>query len=385
MPNRVASALLVTSATAALALVPVSVAAAEPTAPPGTPGTLVASAPSPAPIPGSADARRITYWTVGPQDRPALSTGGVYLPAGTPPEGGWPVLAWAHGTSGLGDDCAPSVIGPTLPERDYPYLQRWLDEGYAIVATDYVGLGTPGVHPYLDGKTSAHSVVDSVAAARSLHPELSNRWAVVGQSQGGGAAVTTARYATQFQAPDLDFRGAVGTGVPANIELALLPLGPGVPPVAISDGLTEYVLYILAGLRSARPDIDLDSYLTPLGRGWVDRAETVCAVPFEEKVRGLRLGDLFSRPLAQVPDLYGVLNGYMGVPTSGYDRPVFIGQGLADVDVPAPSALTLAAAMTANGEPLTFRTYPGDHSAAFRDSQPDAIAFVNGLFGRARP
>ena len=41
--------------------------------------------------------------------------------------------------------------------------------------------------------------------------------------------------------------------------------------------------------------------------------------------------------------------------------------------------------MTANGEPLTFRTYPGDHSAAFRDSQPDAIAFVNGLFGRARP
>lgn len=381
VPNRsrrLLRALVTLTATTSVALTLTGVAQAQDR----DPGALVGSTASPAPIPGSVDARRITYWSVGSQNEPALSTGGVYLPPGEAPEGGWPVIAWAHGTSGLGDDCAPSVVGPTLPDRDFPYLQTWLNRGYAIVATDYVGLGTPGVMPYLDGKVQAHSVVDSVAAARELEPTLSNRWVAIGQSQGGGAAVTTARYATEYGGDGLDYLGAVGTGVPANIELVLLPLGPGVPPVAIPDGLTSYVFYILAGLRAAHPEIDLNSYLTPLGRQWVDTAETQCANPFHDAVSGLRLGDMFSRPLAQIPNVYGLLNDYMGVPTSGYDRPVFIGQGLRDVDVPAPSALSLAAAMTANGEPLTFRTYPGDHSQTFRDSQPDAIAFVDRLFGR---
>lgn len=381
VPNRsrrLVRALVTLTASMSLAFSLVGVAHADGT----TPGTLVGSSASPAPIPGSVDAARITYWSVGPRDEAALSTGGVYLPPGQAPAGGWPVIAWAHGTSGLGDDCAPSVVGPTLPERDFPYLSTWLQKGYAIVATDYVGLGTPGVMAYLDGKVQAHSVVDSVTAARALYPSLSNRWVAIGQSQGGGAAVTTARYATEYGGESLDYLGAVGTGVPANIELALLPLGPGVPPVAIPDGLTSYVFYILAGLRSAHPEIDVDSYLTPLGKQWVDTAETMCAMPFHDAVAGLKLGEMFSRPLAQIPNLYGVLNDYMGVPTSGYDRPVFIGQGLRDIDVPAPSALSLAAAMTANGEPLTFKPYPGDHSQTFRDSQPDAVAFVDGLFGR---
>ncbi|GAA3151663.1 hypothetical protein GCM10020255_030780 [Rhodococcus baikonurensis] len=121
-------------------------------------------------------------------------------------------------------------MGPGLPERDYPYLGRWLSEGYAVVATDYVGLGTPGLMPYLDGKVEAHSVVDSVKAARVIDSSISNRWAVVGQSQGGGAAITTARYATEYGGDSLDYRGGVGTGVPANIELTLLPAGPGFRP-----------------------------------------------------------------------------------------------------------------------------------------------------------
>ncbi len=62
--------------------------------------------------------------------------------------------------------------------------------------------------PYLDGKVEAHSVVDSVKAARVIDPTISNRWAVVGQSQGGGAAITTARYATEYGGGDsLDYRG----------------------------------------------------------------------------------------------------------------------------------------------------------------------------------
>lgn len=347
-----------------------------------TPGTVVAVEEL-APelwLPGTAEAKRITYWTVGSDNRPALSTGAFFVPEGTAPEGGWPVIGWAHGTSGVDDACAPSLVGPADPERDRQYLGAWLGQGYAIAATDYVGLGTPGIMPYLDGKVSAHSVVDSVKASRAVDASLSDKWVVVGQSQGGGAAITTARYATEYGGPELDYRGAVGTGVPANIELALLPLGPGVLPVSASKALTTYLLYILSGLREAHPEVDIDSYLTEEGRQAVDKAETLCVIEAEEEFDGLVSGDLFSRPLNQISDYYGLLNDYMGVPTSGYDRPVFIGQGLTDVDVPAPAALSLVAQMKLNGQDVRLHTYPTDHSGALLQSQADSIPFVKQLF-----
>ncbi len=331
-------------------------------------------------LPGTAEAKRITYWTVGSDGTPALSTGAFFVPEGAAPEGGWPVIGWAHGTSGVDDNCAPSLVGPADPERDRQYLGTWLGQGYAIAATDYVGLGTPGLMPYLDGKVSAHSVVDSVKAARAVDGSLSNKWVAVGQSQGGGAAITTARYATEYGGPGLDYRGAVGTGVPANIELAILPAGPDFLPVPVGKGLTTYALYILSGLRSAHPEVDINSYLTEEGRRIVDKAETLCVAEAEEEFDGVVTGNLFSRPMSEIPNFYGLLNDYMGVPTSGYDRPVFIGQGLYDTDVPAPSALSLVAQMTANGQDVTLHTYPSDHSGAMLQSQADSIPFVAGLF-----
>ncbi|WP_089243919.1 lipase family protein [Rhodococcoides kyotonense] len=347
-----------------------------------TPGTVVAveALASDLWLPGTAEAKRITYWTIGSNGEPALSTGAFFVPEGTAPDGGWPVIGWAHGTSGLDDNCAPSLIGPADAQRDRQYLGTWLAQGYAIAATDYVGLGTPGLMPYLDGKVSAHSVVDSVKASREVDASLSNKWVVVGQSQGGGAAITTARYATEFGGPELDYRGAVGTGVPANIELALLPLGPGVLPVRASKALTTYLLYILSGLRTAHPEVDIDSYLTEEGRAAVDTSETLCVLDAEEEFGGVVSGDLFAKPLNQIPNFYGLVNDYMGVPTSGYDRPVFIGQGLTDVDVPAPAALSLVAQMKANGQDVTLHTYPTDHSGALLQSQADSIPFVKHLF-----
>ena len=144
--------------------------------------------------------------------------------------------------------------------------------------------------------------------------------------------------------------------------------------------MTTYLLYILAGLRSAHPEIDLDSYLTPFGRETVDRAQTLCVLEAEEEFGGVVSGDLFSRPLNQIPNFYGLINDYMGVPFTGYDRPVFIAQGLYDTDVPAPSALSLVAQMIANGQPVTLHTYPTDHSGAMLASQADSIPFVAGLF-----
>ena len=90
---------------------------------------------------------RILYSSHGWNDLPVTVSGDVLIPKGIAPEGGWPVLAWSHGTMGVADLCAPSFKGRS--GRDIKYLNKWLAEGYAIVSTDYEGLGTPGGHAYL--------------------------------------------------------------------------------------------------------------------------------------------------------------------------------------------------------------------------------------------
>ena len=118
------------------------------------------------------------------------TSGVVLLPRGASPAGGWPIIAWAHGTTGIADRCAPSVNPRS--SRDAKYLSNWLKQGFAIVATDYQGLGTPGPHPYLHARSEAYSVLDAIRAARVGIPDLANKVLLVGQSQGAGAAFATA-------------------------------------------------------------------------------------------------------------------------------------------------------------------------------------------------
>nr|WP_280271233.1 lipase family protein [Nocardia wallacei] len=355
---------------------------------PGGPGQLVSVtglAPE-ATLPGSADARRVVHWSTGVGEQPALSSAAVYLPAGEPPAGGWPIVAWAHGTVGVADHCAYSVAGPSLRERDWSYLGAWQRAGYAIVASDYVGLGTPGPHPKDNGVVAADSVVDAVtASARAFPGILSNRWVVVGQSQGGAAALWTARAATRRGA-GLDYRGAVATGVPGLLENALLALGPHLPPVPLPAETTAVALFSLSGLRSSFPHLNIDSYLTAAGRHWLDRAERLCESDLATEVASppVVLGDLFAKPLAALPNAPALLSGHMGIPVGGYDRPVFIGQGLFDTMSPAPGTLAVAAAMRANGMPITLRTYPSDHSGTLRASLLDSLAFVRELLPPGR-
>ncbi|MFW0786215.1 lipase family protein [Gordonia sp. CPCC 206044] len=341
-------------------------------------GTLIRQVPL-APglsVPGSARAYRILYATPDQHGRTATSTGAVFLPHGTPPAGGWPVIAWAHGTTGLGDDCTPSALPRS--DRDATYLAHWLRQGYAIVATDYVGLGTPGLLSYLNGEVAAHSIVDSVKAAHQMDLPLAPRWAIVGQSQGAGAALNGAQRATRLsRGTDLDYRGVVATGTPANIEQIIALGGPDFPPVRLPAGLTTYALYILAGVIDARPDLHVSSVLTPLGKDYVARAREVCYPEMHEFMDGRDLRTVFRAPLSSIPGIRQALTEYMGTPYTGYDRPIFLGQGLRDTDVPAPSALSLYAQMRANNQPVDLHVYPDqDHSGTVIASMPDSTPFL---------
>ncbi len=202
-----------------------------------------------------------------------------------------------------------------------------------LIGTDYAGLGTPGLMSYLNSLSTAHAVVDSVVAAHQMDLPLSPKWAIVGQSQGGGAAVNSARWATEFSAhAGLDYRGVVATGTPANIE-RIVELGAPDMVLPLGPAANSYTAYILAGFREARPDIDVNSIFTPAGLDAVAKAETVCTPELDQQLTGMTPTQFFRVPMKSLTGVSQALDQYMGTPVSGYDRPIFLGAGLLDRDV----------------------------------------------------
>jgi pimeloyl-ACP methyl ester carboxylesterase len=139
----------------------------------------------------------------GPGEAPIAVSGIIALPKGLRPAGGWPVITWAHGTLGIADKCAPSRDGIGASAHYFNHaphrlLNQFLKQGWAVVMTDYEGLGTPGRHPYMLGRSHAYGVLDIVRAAHALHPDkLSKKFAITGHSQGGQAALFAAAEAPQ--------------------------------------------------------------------------------------------------------------------------------------------------------------------------------------------
>lgn len=232
----------------------------------GGPGTIVQSRPLPESelIPQAARGFRIVYRTTGQSGEPEISGGDVFLPAGTPPPGGWRVISWAHGTSGMTQGCAPNLLGgmaDTFNER--PELSTYLAQGYAVEATDYIGLGAPGFYEYLAARADGHAVLDIVRAASALDPALSESYVLAGHSIGGHSVLAGAQLSATY-APELDLRGTVAYAPTSNVEDLISALArPGVPALPFLDGFKTRLLMIVAGLDHARPDLHLTDYLTP--------------------------------------------------------------------------------------------------------------------------
>ncbi len=177
-------------------------------------GTLIAAQPV-ATAPSTMRAWRIRYWTANERNEPIQVTGMVIAPAG--PANGAPrrVIAWTHGLVGIAQRCAPSIgdVNFTI----IPGLQEAIGRGYAVVAPDYPGLGSDGVHPVLVGLSEGRSVLDAVRAARGI-PEAGAgaRFALWGESQGGHAALWSGQV-WQSYAPDLQLVGIASIVPPTDL------------------------------------------------------------------------------------------------------------------------------------------------------------------------
>jgi acetyl esterase/lipase len=168
--------------------------------------------------PDGAIAYKIFYRSTGLRGEPIVVSGMVIAPQGPVPEGGRPIVAWAHPTTGVVKRCAPSLARKRF--QMIAGVRLMLARGYVVAATDYPGLGTPEVHPYLVGESEARAVLDSVRAARQTPGAAAGgSFAVWGHSQGGQAALFTGLLAQSY-APELRLVG-VAAAAPAT-ELATL-------------------------------------------------------------------------------------------------------------------------------------------------------------------
>lgn len=157
---------------------------------------------------------RVLYRTQKPDGTPTFSSGMIFIP-NSPSAGGRPVIAWAHGTLGMGDQCAPSRIDNPVDNLDW--LGGMLAKGWVVTATDYAGFGTPGTQGYLVGQAEANDVLNSVRAAISIpESQATKRFSIFGHSQGGHSALFAAKNAASY-APELTLVGTVAAAPAAEI------------------------------------------------------------------------------------------------------------------------------------------------------------------------
>ncbi|QCQ93891.1 alpha/beta fold hydrolase [Rhodococcus sp. SGAir0479] len=336
-------------------------------------------------LPSAGRSELVTYASQNAQGEPVVVSGTVSVPRGTAPEGGWPVISWAHGTTGVSDICAPSNDTLDGPAHDYlggvdQTLDRYLADGFAVVQTDYVGMGTPGGHPYMDGGTEANAVVDIVRASRSLDDSIGSQWYAMGHSQGGHATLFAAAQGAE-RAPELDLRGAVAIAPGNDTSSTPQYLAAGTPEVAPA---LAFLPLILLGAEAADPSIVADDYVTPESKPLLTAARNGCVAQIRDVIGSVPVDKAFA-PGADIDKLVA----YLDEQAPGRLKPTvptLVLQGTKDVLITEPVSRGLVQELCANGSEVGYKTYEGaDHRAAIPASFDDAAQFFHTLQAGEKP
>lgn len=345
----------------------------------------------------AAESSILTYKMLGQSGQEVQATSLVFTPNTPPPVGGWPIVVWAHGTTGVADVCAPSKAA--LADSTKDLISKLLAAGYVVVAPDYEGLGTPGIHPFLNVKSEAFSITDAVVAARNYLSQrnllTSKKWVTVGHSQGGHAALGAAQYASRAQ---LDYKGTVAVAPASNLGSILVDGEAQVAnaPIDIKIGtyaqLDTYTALVTAGIRNTQPSFDYGQVFTSQISSIAAQAENLCSGPL--------YGAFYEGMSNYAKDHNGTLDGFtrtqpnfMAVPLvkTFLDKdsqplqvkvttPIIIYQGLADSTVPKLATdLLISNATTVGTKINTYVTGNWDHGTAMSSNVDNIVADVKTL------
>jgi pimeloyl-ACP methyl ester carboxylesterase len=340
-------------------------------------GTIIRSMPIGG-APAGARAWKILYHSRAVDGRDIAVSGVVIAPTGAAPRGGRVVVTWAHGTSGMADLCAPSkqsdiasgaasTSGPAGFGARMPMVQTFLDAGYVVAATDYEGIGTPGLHPFLVGESEGRSVLDAARAAHGLKAAAAaNRVLVFGHSQGGHAALFAGEIAASY-APELRMLG-VAAGAPApDVEHTL-------PFVASAKFANGFVVSVVEGFHAAYPQFDPAALLSPDALAQASIVDQKCLGDVATTFSSSPNLVLAHNPL-DIPALATIVraNSYGNRPTGA---PLLVVQGTADQLVPQSATDAFVQKACAAGDTVDYRLVPGaTHGAEIPAAANDIAAW----------
>ena len=368
-------------------------------------------------VENSSSIKVMTYNMTNVQGKTATATAMVLFPQVARPKDGYRVVVWEHGTVGGGDDCAPSknVIHP----RFKILANTLLAAGYVIVAPDYEGLGTSGVHPYLNLSSAANSAIAAVKAVKEHYgTQLNGAWMSIGQSQGGHASLGTAEFANT----DTTYKGAVAGAPASSLGQIILEVAPaalagieeqeiklGVPLAARTSvdsyaTLLAYAALTGVGIKAYEPRFNYQDIFQSRAKSLAEFAEGstgdngLCLD--NDSDPSLSLINKFKDDIIQFMTANSdkKVMDYPGLDTSVFatnetvknflissqpgtkriDKPVYIVQGTLDTNVPYPITQALVANLKTLGSPnITLDPVIGaSHTQAIVCRNAEAVDFI---------
>jgi pimeloyl-ACP methyl ester carboxylesterase len=339
--------------------------------PAGRHGDVIRARRIPSPIGHAGRMTRLLYRSVDQLGRPVAVSGTLLEPAERPPKSGWPLISWAHGTTGIADICAPSLSASAPTSPIVQEVDSWVKQGYAVASTDYAGLGTPSAHAYLMGRAEGRNVIDIALAARHLDRHISRSWVAAGHSQGGQAALFAAADAGQW-APQLRLRGVAAFAPASHIGQLARTAGSLTSPSPLSG----YAALILQGAANGSRAVKLAEIESDQALALRPLIERRCLADLEkpDAYGALSPAGMF-RPGADLLPLYRVLDAQN--PAQQTPAPVRLFQGDADSTVPKALTDELAKELRAKHDRLGYTTYAGvGHVQVVAAAASDALRWL---------
>ncbi|MDV3221009.1 lipase family protein [Intrasporangium sp.] len=343
---------------------------------PAAPGQLLRTEPFERDVPAGGRGWRILYSTTRDEGTPAVASAIVVSP--TAAGGRTPVVAWAHGTTGWDTGCAPSVLEHPFEVGALFSLDAVIAEGWTLVATDYVGLGTEGSHPYLIGQGEGRSVLDSIRAAHQIEElRLTDSTVVWGHSQGGHAALWAGMLAPSY-APELEISGVAALAPASNLGALVGVVG------SIRVG-SLFGAYVVQAYTDAYADVAYADYVRP-GAQVIVREMAARCLSERGVLVSVATALLLDQPVwNREPTTRPFANRLAeNSPTGPITAPLLIAQGTADTLITPASQQAYVTGRCAAGTDVDYRTYEGrDHVALMHDDSPavaDLLAWTEARF-----
>ena len=346
----------------------------------------------------------MTYKMLGVKGTEVQATALVFTPKAAAPVGGWPIVVWAHGTTGVADECAPSRSA--LNSNVQVMIDQFLAAGYVVVAPDYEGLGekmNDQLHPFLNLKSESYAITDAVVAARNyLGSKVSKQWMTVGHSQGGHAALGAAEYAVRA---NLDYKGTVAVAPASHLALILTEgekaaaaeanLNKKIEALASLDTFTAL---ITAGLRNQNSALQYSQIFKSPTDQIAKNAESDCYDVLGNKFgyamgqyAGSNSGSLDNYPRTQ-PNFMNIssVNNFLKKDSQPLQvkisTPIVIYQGELDTTVPKQVTDILVSSDAAKKSQISYRTSVNwDHGSAYVANLGNIVNDVKGMMPTTTP